>query len=126
MTTRAPMIVFADRDLSWSREVRVQLRRRGAEVRMANTLEEALKQSADAFPELIILDDTPGSRGNWDLVEPFRKAHPDAELILLESTPPRLPRGNGQGLHFSGLKPTSPSVLLHVDESERKLIKKQL
>jgi hypothetical protein len=31
----SPTVLFADRDLSWSRSVRTELRRRGAEVAMA-------------------------------------------------------------------------------------------
>ena len=117
MTSRPPVVLFADRDLSWSREVRVQLRRRGAEVRMASSVGEALKPSADASPDLIILDDDLEGRGNRDLVELFREANPEAELILLESRPPGVPRGNGQGLYFSGLRPISPSMLLDLADS---------
>ncbi|HLY73370.1 MAG TPA: response regulator [Planctomycetota bacterium] len=114
MVAKIPVVLFADRDLSWSREVRIQLRRRGAEVRMASSVEEAQKQAAEAAPDLLILDDDLEGRGTRDLVELFREALPAAEVILLESQAPGIPRGTGQGLFFSGAKPISPTMLLEL------------
>jgi DNA-binding response OmpR family regulator len=117
MMSKAPVVLFADRDLSWSRDVRVQLRRRGAEVRMASSVDDTLKQAAEAAPDLLILDDDLEGRGTRDLVRLFREALPEAELILLESDTPGIPRGAGQGLFYSGAKPISPSMLLDLAES---------
>jgi len=117
MVPKAPVVLFADRELSWSRDVRVQLRRRGAEVRMASTVDEALQQMAEAAPDLLILDDDLEGRGRRDLVDLFREKLPEAELILLESEVPGIPRGAGQGLFFSGAKPISPTMLLSLSES---------
>ncbi|HEV3028818.1 MAG TPA: response regulator [Planctomycetota bacterium] len=117
MVSKSPVVLFADRDLSWSRDVRIQLRRRGAEVRMASRVDDALKQAAEAAPDLVILDDDLEGRGSRDLVDLFREKLPEAELILLESDAPGIPRGAGQGLFFSGAKPISPTMLLSLAES---------
>ncbi|MBV8879209.1 MAG: hypothetical protein JO332_04545, partial [Planctomycetaceae bacterium] len=112
MQSKPPVVLFADRDLSWSRDVRTQLRRRGAEVRMASTVEDTLKQASEAVPDLLILDDDLDVGKHQDLVSLFREALPEAEVILLESDDPGIPRGAGQGLFYSGQKPIAPSMLL--------------
>jgi len=60
---KPPVVLFADRDLSWSRDARVRLRRRGAEVHMASTVDDALRVAADHTPDLLILDDDLDGRG---------------------------------------------------------------
>ena len=117
MIAKPPVVLFADRDLSSSREARAQLRRRGAEVRMATSVEEALAQGANGAPDLLILDDDLWGRGGRDLVDLFRNAFPDAEIILLESDSPEIPPGTGQGLFYSGARPISPSMLLELADS---------
>jgi DNA-binding response OmpR family regulator len=112
MVIKPPVVLFADRDLSWSRDVRVSLRRRGAEVRMGASVDEALRQAALAPPDLVILDDDLEGRRERDLVDLFRETLPEAEIILLESKVPQGPRGAGQGLFFSGAKPVAPGTLL--------------
>jgi DNA-binding response OmpR family regulator len=84
---------------------------------MASTVDDALQQATEAAPDLIILDDDLEGRGTRDLVEVFREKFPEAELILLESEDPGIPRGAGQGLFFSGVKPISPTMLLSLSES---------
>lgn len=117
MIAKPPVVLFADRDLSSSREARAQLRRRGAEVRMATSVEEALAQGVNGAPDLLILDDDLWGRGGRDLVDLFRGAFPEAEIILLESDSPENPRGTGQGLFYSGARPISPSMLLELADS---------
>lgn len=108
----SPTVLFADRDLSWSRSVRTELRRRGAEVSMAASVDEALHQAATAPPDLVILDDDLTGRDGRDLAELFQSALPDAHLILLESRPPGAPKRAGGPLFCSGPRPLSPETLL--------------
>src|SRR5579864_2214369 len=112
MMAKPPVILFADRDLSWSRDCRVRLRRRGADVYMASTVDDALRLAADKSPDLLILDDDLDGRGPLDLVDVFRETLPQAQLILTESGAPGIARDGRQGLFFSGQKPISPFVLL--------------
>jgi len=116
MVARLPLVLFADRDLSWSRPVREELRRRGADVRTATTVDAALTHASKRSPELLILDDDLDGRGDRDLVELFRSSMPDAEIILLESAADGM-RGAGQGLFYSGPKPVAPELLLSLAES---------
>jgi DNA-binding response OmpR family regulator len=112
MVMTPPTILLADRDLSWSRDVRIELRRRGANVLMAASVDEALRQATVNPPDLVILDDDLEARGSRDLAELFRETLPEAEIILLESEATQVPRGAGQGLFFSGAKPISPGTLI--------------
>lgn len=111
---KPPVILFADRELSWSRDVRVELRRRGAQVLMAASVEEALRQAGLASPDLVILDDDLEGRGDRDVAELFREALPEAQIILLEPEASEVPRGAGRGLFFSGAKPVAPRALLGI------------
>lgn len=117
MVARLPMVLFADRDLSWSRPVREELRRRGADVRTAGTVDEALAHASKRRADLLILDDDLEGQGDRDVVEVFRTAMPDAEIILLESGSEGTLRGAGRGLFFSGAKPIAPEMLLSLAES---------
>lgn len=108
----APKVLFADRDLSWSRSVRSELRRRGAEVAMAATVEKALHEAATAPPDLIILDDDLAGSDGRDLAELFQSALPEAHLILLESRKPAAVKRAGGPLFCSGPRPLSPETLL--------------
>jgi len=113
---KPPVILFADRDLSWSRDARVRLRRRGAEVLMASTVDDALRLTSARKPDLLILDDDLDGRGTLDLVDVFQEALPEGELILLESEAPGIPHGSRDGLFFSGQKPVTPFMLLDLAE----------
>jgi DNA-binding response OmpR family regulator len=66
-----PAVLFADRDLAWSRSVRVELRRRGANVLMASNVDEAFHQAALSPPDLIVLDEDLEGRGDRNLPELF-------------------------------------------------------
>ena len=107
-----PIILFADRDLSWSRSVRTELRRRGARVAMATTVDEALHQAATVPPDLVILDDDLTGRGDRDLADVFQSALPDASLVLLESRESAAGKRDGGPLFCSGPRPISPDTLL--------------
>ena len=116
MTTPQPVILFADRDLSWSRSARLALRDRGARVFRTSTVDAALHFAAAAPPDVIVLDDElEGARGR-DVVELFQEAHPDAEIILVESRTPETPRGIAHGLFYSGMKPIARGTLLDLIE----------
>lgn len=117
MVARLPLILFADRDLSWSRPAREELRRRGADVGVATTVDEALTLSKKRKPDLLILDDDLEGRGDRDLVDLFRAAMPDAEIILLESGAATMAAGAGRGLFFSGPKPVAPAMIVSLAES---------
>jgi len=83
---------------------------------MASTVDDALHMASVTNPDLLILDDDLDGRGTLDLVEVFREALPQAEIILLESEGTDIPRGNGHKLFFSGAKPISPFSLLDLAE----------
>jgi DNA-binding response OmpR family regulator len=117
MVMKPPVILFAERELSWSRGARVRLRRRGAHVTMASSAEAALWQGAKHPPVLLILDEDLEDSERRDPVELFREAFPEAEIILLESEAPVFMRGAGQGLFFSGSKPIAPDMLIGLAES---------
>src|SRR6185436_8267115 len=107
-----PIILFADRNLAWSRSVRTELRRRGADVATAATVEEALHQAATSPPDLLLLDADLEGRENRDLAELFRSILPDAGLILLESGSSHSSRNEAGPLFCSGPRPASPDALL--------------
>jgi CheY-like chemotaxis protein len=107
-----PTILVADRDLSWSRSVRTELRRRGAQVVMATSVDEALHQAALAPPDLVVLDDDLAGRGDRDLAELFQSALPEAKMILLESRSPASPLRERGPLFCSGPRPPSAETLL--------------
>lgn len=109
-------ILFADRDLAWSRKDRVDLRARGARVSEAGDAEGALKQTAAVRPDLIVLDDDLVGKSDRDLVELLREKQPFVEIILLESRPANAPHGIGRGLLYSGTKPLQESTLLSLIE----------
>lgn len=107
-----PTILFADRDLSGSRSVRTELRRRGARVEMATTVDEALHQAATAPPDLVILDDDLPGREHRDLADLFQSALPEASLVLLESRAARSGKRDGGPLFCSGPRPVTADTLL--------------
>jgi len=107
-----PVVLFADRELSWSRSVRGELRRRGALVLMAGTVDEAFHQAALSSPDLIILDDDLEGRGERDLPALFLSAMPHARIILLQSRSSDWKPGTLPGLFASGPRPSTPEALI--------------
>jgi len=112
MNGKAPVILQADLRLAETRSLRTELRRRGAQVLIADTAEQAVKKAIVTPPEVILLDDDLGSGGACDLTEYFRSALPDAEMILLSSRPDQMNRGIGMGLLFHGLRPVTMRTLM--------------
>ena len=67
-------------------------------------------------PAVVVLDDElEGSRGR-DVVDLFQSAHPNVEIILVESRTPETPRGIAHGLFYSGMKPIARGTLLELIE----------
>lgn len=114
--SKAPLILQADRKLGETRSLRIELRRRGASVLMAETPEEAMRHALISPPDVLILDDDLDRGSSCDLVEYFRSTVPDAETILLSSRPDDMTRGIGLGLLFHGLRPVSNATLLDLVE----------
>ena len=113
-----PVILQADRRLGETRMLRTELRRRGARVRMAETSEQAVKMATLDPPDVIVLDDDLSRDSACDLVEYFRSALPDAEMILLSTRADQLTRGLGMGLLFHGVRPVTSRTLLDlIDEA---------
>src|SRR5262245_46374432 len=112
VTLPPPIVLFADRNLAWSRSVRTELRRRGASVAMATTLDETLHQAAIHPPDLIVLDDDLNGRQDRDLADLFQSALPEAKMILLESRSPAPAARRAGPLFCSGPRPISPAALL--------------
>jgi DNA-binding response OmpR family regulator len=79
---------------------------------MAGSLDAALREAQAAPADLVILDgDLEGPEGR-DPAPLLRAAMPEAEMILLESDVPVIPRATSLGLFFSGSKPIAPEMLL--------------
>jgi DNA-binding response OmpR family regulator len=114
MTTTPPVILQADRKLGETRPLRTELRRRGARVLMADTVEKALVAVEDTRPDVFILDDDLGAPDGPDLLDQFTERFPEAEIILLSSKPEGLTRGLGRGLLYQGLRPVSSATLLEL------------
>ena len=114
MTLTMPVILQADRKLGETRPLRTELRRRGAQVMMADTAERALAAVSDVRPDVIVLDDDLSPPGGPDLLEDFTGRFPDAEILLLSSTPEPVTRGLGRGLLFHGRRPVSSETLLEL------------
>jgi DNA-binding response OmpR family regulator len=112
MMERAPRILVADRDLSWSRDARGELRRRGAVVVMSTSVDDALHQSALDPPDLVVLDDELDGREGRNLAEIFGSALPDARIILLQSSDRLAPAG----VFASGPRPISCETLVGLAE----------
>ena len=114
MSQDAPVVLQADRKLGETRQLRTDLRRRGARVLMAETAEQAVKAAMSCPPDVILLDDDLSEGTACDLAEYFRSALPDAEMILLSTRSDQLTRGLGMGLLYHGLRPVTCGTLLEL------------
>ena len=112
MNPNAPVVLQADRKLGETRPFRTELRRRGAKVLMAESLDRAVEIGRSRRPEVVVLDDDLECRPESDPADELRAAFPDAEIILLSSRPDHLNRGIGRGLLYHGLRPLSTSTLI--------------
>lgn len=114
MGMKAPVILQADLRLAETRPLRTELRRRGAKVLMADTVDTAIQRAGTAAPDIILLDDDLGRGSACDPMEYFRSAFPQAEMILLSSHAEQLGRGIGMGLLFHGVRPVTTRTLLEL------------
>ena len=112
MGSKAPVILQADLRLADTRPLRTELRRRGAQVNMADSVEQAVKKALTDPPDVILLDDDLSQGSACDLTEYFRSTVPDAEMILLSSHADQMNRGIGMGLLFHGLRPVTARTLI--------------
>lgn len=106
--------LFAERELGPTRPLRCELRRRGARVRVASTLDDAVRHARLLQPGLFVLDDGLGSPEIPDVALYFRTRFPRSEIILLNGGSPDLPSGLGLGLLYSGRRPVANDTLLEV------------
>jgi CheY-like chemotaxis protein len=88
MKTIPLVILFADRNPGPRRQLRVELRHRGAHVLLAGSTGEAIHQAAHDPPDILVADDDLGKDGQTDLATFIKDAFPRAGIILL--------RGSGQ------------------------------
>jgi DNA-binding response OmpR family regulator len=112
MLSEAPVVLFVDPDLTETRPLRSELRRRGARVLQAASIRQALGLIQEAKPDVLVLDE---DLSDPDIPDPptwFREALPSAEMALLRSRPSDTPRGWGLGLIYSGTKRGAGDMLL--------------
>ena len=107
-----PVILFADRDLSWSRIVRGELRRRGVLVTLAGTVDEAFHQAALYAPDLLVLDEGLEEGGGRDLADVFHAALPQTRIILIQSQEAGQAAGVRPGVFAAGPRPATPETLI--------------
>lgn len=113
MANRPLFILLADRDLQATRPLRVELRRRGARVLLANSGAQAIRTAELFAPDLVILDDALED-GARDPACTLRAALPRGEIILLGSDSSGTPRGVGLGLLASAPRSVAPETLIEV------------
>jgi DNA-binding response OmpR family regulator len=116
MLKEPPIVLFADSDITSCRPLRSELRRRGARVLVATSLEQAQEYAELFNPELLVLDEDLASPEIPDPAAYFRNALPSAEMALLRSAPSSTPRGWGLGLLYSGTKEGGHELLLEAIE----------
>lgn len=114
----APLsVLFADRELAATRPHRMELRKRGARVRFADTSAEVARRASDDPPDLLVLDESLQNDGDRDVVELYHAAAPETEIIVLHDATDSPAHGLGQGLLLSAWKPLSRATLLDAIES---------
>jgi CheY-like chemotaxis protein len=105
MADKTLIVLWVDEELSRDRPLRVELRRRGARVLMAASVERAFELS-ELFPvQVFVLSD-------GDAAAQVRSAFPSAEIILLTSSPGEGLQGVGLGLLYSGSRPLAVETML--------------
>ena len=115
---KSPLVIlFADRNPGPGRRLRVQLRRRGAQVLLASTSDEAIHQAALASPDILVMDDDLKSDGQIELGTFVHDAFPRAGIILLRGSSPPTSSACGLDLLLWGRKPVADQTLLEVIES---------
>ena len=85
MVENVASVLFADRDLEWSRGVRAELRGRGLSVTAARTSREVLEMARRHAPDVVVLDDGLEDLGVEAMVDLLRVHSPRSRLVLLVS-----------------------------------------
>jgi DNA-binding response OmpR family regulator len=116
MTNNLPTVLFAGRDLEWSRPVRARLRERGVRVMTADSVEEALEAVRYYTPELVVLDSALAGVSSSDTVATIRVRSPQSGVILMtdHESPEIEASVRKLGLTWYGVKSLDPVALLEV------------
>lgn len=117
MKTRPLVILFADKNPGPGRRMRLDLRRRGAQVLLAGSSDEAIHQAALTAPDVIVMDDDLGSDGQVELGKFLHDAFPNAGIIVLRGGSPATSSAGGLDLLLWTHKPIDDDLLLEVIES---------
>ncbi len=83
MVQNPPLILFAERDIAWSRPVRIELRRRGAGVLMSRSVADTLRVVERLVPDLLVLDAELEPQGAGPLLQSVRRRSERTAIILL-------------------------------------------
>lgn len=115
METPKPLeVLFGDPDLADTRPLRVELRRRGARVRLVTGPAEVRDQVLVSRPELLVLDDRIARDGGEDFLAHCRESTPELQVILLRGDGADVLPGEKAGILFSARKPIPKDALLAV------------
>jgi DNA-binding response OmpR family regulator len=112
MKRNPPVIIFADHDLTWSRPVRAELRRRGAQGLPATTATQLLQLAERRAPDLVVL------AGDLDGVDPsvrialLRGRYPGVRVAVVQTRPPEFPGSAPGALLFAGTRGEAQQGLL--------------
>src|SRR5262245_21217891 len=105
-------ILIADGELSETRPLRMDLRRRGARVLMADTREQALRLAGTFRPDLLIIGDRLEGNASRDIVDQLQARHPEAKMIVLAPDSAGNADAIGPGILFMGIKTYSNRAIL--------------
>lgn len=83
MSVALASVLFADRDLEWSREVRDILRRRGISVFAAKSTREVLRMARQHGPDVVVLDEGMEEMGPEVCVDLLRSQSPRSRVLLM-------------------------------------------
>lgn len=85
MTEKITAVLFADRDLEWSRDTRDALRRRGVSVFAARTTREVLRMARQHQPDVVVLDEGLEEMGVEVSIDLLRAQSSRSRVVLLTS-----------------------------------------
>jgi DNA-binding response OmpR family regulator len=85
MVEKITSVLFADRDLEWSRDARDALRRRGISVFAARTTREVLRMARQHLPDVVVLDEGLEEMGVEVSVDLLRAQSPRTRVVLMTS-----------------------------------------
>ena len=111
------VILFADKDPGPGHRLRMELRRRGAQVLLARSSDDAIHQAALVPPDIVVMDDDLNTDGQLELGTFIHNAFPQTGIILLRGNSPPVSSAGGLDLLLWGRKPVADRPLLEVIES---------